>query len=45
VIVGAVLAAAGRPVHPVDDLSGAFQAVGDTIDLNVLHAPTSEVSR
>jgi S1-C subfamily serine protease len=31
-----IVAAAGQPVHTVDDLSGALQAAGDTIDLNVL---------
>ena len=31
-----IVAAAGQPVHTVDDLSGALHAAGDTIDLNVL---------
>jgi serine protease Do len=31
-----IVAAAGQPVHTVDDLSGALQAAGDTIDLTVL---------
>jgi serine protease Do len=31
-----IVAAAGQPVHSVDDLSGALQATGGTIDLNVL---------
>ena len=31
-----IVAAAGQPVHTVDDLSGALQAAGGTIDLNVL---------
>jgi len=31
-----ILAAAGQPVRTVDDLTGALQAAGDTIELNVL---------
>jgi len=31
-----IVAAAGQPVRTVDDLSGALQAAGDTIELNVL---------
>jgi serine protease Do len=31
-----IVAAAGQPVRTVDDLSSALQAVGDTIELNVL---------
>ena len=31
-----IVAAAGQPVHTIDDLSGALQAAGDTIDLTVL---------
>ena len=32
-----IVAAAGQPVRTVDDLSGALQAAGETIELNVLH--------
>jgi serine protease Do len=31
-----IVAAAGQPVRTVDDLSGALQTAGDTIELNVL---------
>ena len=31
-----IVAAAGQPVRTVEDLSGALQAAGETIDLNVL---------
>ena len=31
-----IVAAAGQPVRTVDDLSGALQAAGDTIELDVL---------
>jgi serine protease Do len=31
-----IVAAAGQPVRTVDDLSGALQAAGETIELNVL---------
>src|SRR5580704_4056928 len=31
-----IVAAGGQPVRTVDDLSGALQAAGDTIELNVL---------
>src|SRR6266487_1611824 len=31
-----IVAAAGQPVRTIDDLSGALQAAGDTIELNVL---------
>ena len=32
-----IVAAAGQPVRTVDDLSGALQTAGETIELNVLH--------
>jgi serine protease Do len=34
---GLIVAAAGQPVRTVDDLSGALQTAGETIELNVLH--------
>ena len=32
-----IVAAAGQPVRTIDDLSGALQTAGETIELNVLH--------